>query len=118
MRRALEFHYLALFIGIAIAAAGQLLLKAGSVRTGADVGGVAQFIDPYTLIGLVAYGIAALLYIVAIKRIPISLAYPTAALSYAVVAVAAHFVWHERFGMPQVGGIVLIWCGILLLYRV
>jgi small multidrug resistance pump len=113
----LELHYLALFMGIAIAAAGQLLLKTGSVRSGADVG-VAQFIDPFTVLGLAAYGLAALLYIVAIKKIPISLAYPTAALSYAVVAVAAHFLWHEKFGLPQIAGIVLIWGGILLLYRV
>ena len=49
-------YYAALFSGIAIAIAGQVLLKLGSARTD-DV--AAQLFDVFTLLGLAAYGAAA-----------------------------------------------------------
>ena len=107
-------YYAALFSGIAIAIAGQVLLKLGSARTD-DV--AAQLFDVFTLLGLAAYGAAAILYIVAIKKIPVSLAYPTVSLSYIVVAVIAHYAWGEALGLPQLAGIALIAGGILLLHQ-
>lgn len=107
-------YYAALFAAIAIGIAGQVLLKAGSARTGALL---QQFLDPFTWMGLVAYGLAAILYIVAIKRIPISLAFPTVSLSYVAVALIAHYAWGEALGWPQLAGIALICGGILLLHQ-
>lgn len=107
-------YYAALFIGIAIGTAGQVLLKVGSART-ADV--LAQFLDVFTLLGLAAYGGAAILYIIAIKKIPISLAYPTVSASYIVVAIIAHYVWREPLGLAQLAGIALIAGGILVLHQ-
>jgi small multidrug resistance pump len=111
---ALAPYYAALGVGILVGAAGQILLKTGAMRTGEAA---AQILDPFTLLGLGAYACAALFYIVAIRRLPLSLAYPTVSLGYAIVAIAAHFLWGERIGAGQVAGIVLIWCGILLLHR-
>ena len=107
-------YYVMLIVGIAIASGGQLFLKTGAMRSAS---GLMQFIDLYTLLGLACYGLSAVLYIVVIKKIPLSRAYPTVALSYAVVAIAAHFLWHERIGFSQLAGIAFIWGGILLIYR-
>jgi drug/metabolite transporter (DMT)-like permease len=114
VRGALAPYYAALLVGICIGTSGQLLLKTGAVRAGSQA---AQFFDIFTLLGLGAYAAAAMLYIVAIRKIPLSQAYPTVALSYAVVAIAAHFLWGERIGWGQVAGMILIWSGILLLHR-
>jgi undecaprenyl phosphate-alpha-L-ara4N flippase subunit ArnE len=108
-------YYASLLAGILVGVGGQVLLKTGSTRTG-DV--VAQFFDPYTLMGLVAYALAALFYIAAIKKIPVSLAYPTVSLSYIAVAIIAHRVWGEPLGWAQIAGIVFIAAGILLLHQV
>lgn len=108
-------YYAALFAAIAVGTGGQVLLKVGSART-SDV--AAQLFDVFTLLGLAAYGAGAILYIVAIKRIPVSLAYPTVSLSYIVVAVVAHYAWGEALGLPQFAGIALIAGGILLLHHV
>lgn len=108
-------YYFALFAGIALGVAGQLLLKAGATRAN-DV--IAQFFQPFTIVGLGIYVFAAFCYIVAIKRIPISLAFPTVSLSYVIVTVAAHFLWDEQLGPPQFAGMALILGGILLLHRV
>jgi small multidrug resistance pump len=107
-------YYAALFVGIAFGVGGQVLLKTGSVRTG-DVG--AQLFDPFTLMGLAAYALAAVFYIVAIKRIPISLAYPTVSVSYVAVALIAHYAWGETLGLVQIAGIALVIAGIVLLHQ-
>jgi multidrug transporter EmrE-like cation transporter len=105
--------YGALAAAILVGVAGQLLLKQGAVRSTDQL---AQFLDPFTISGLAVYGLAAVLYIVAIKRLPVSLAFPSVALSYVLVAIAAHFLWQEPLGLAQFAGIVLIGGGILLLH--
>ena len=67
-------YYAALGVSILAGVAGQVLLKTGSART-SDVMG--QLVDPFTILGLVAYGVGAFFYIGAIKKIPISLAFPS-----------------------------------------
>jgi drug/metabolite transporter (DMT)-like permease len=105
--------YACLFAGIVVGVIGQILLKTGAVRS-ADT--VNQFLNPFTVGGLVVYGFGALFYIVAIKRIPVSIAFPSVSLSYIAVAVCAHYMWNEPLGWAQVGGIVLIGGGVLLLH--
>ena len=106
--------YGALAAAILVGVVGQLLLKTGAARTGDGV--LAQFLDPFTLGGLAAYGLGAIFYILAIKRIPISIAFPSVALSYVLVAIAAHLLWQEALGWQQFAGIGLIAAGILVLH--
>src|SRR6266436_5677508 len=73
-----------------------------------------QFLNPLTMIGLAVYVFAALCYILALKKIPVSIAFPSVAASYAVVAVLAHVLWNEPLGWPQLTGILLIGGGVLL----
>jgi undecaprenyl phosphate-alpha-L-ara4N flippase subunit ArnE len=105
--------YGALACAILIGVLGQLLLKTGAER--AD-GIVSQFLNPFTVAGLGAYGVGAIAYIIAIKKIPISIAFPSVALSYVLVAIAAHVLWQEALGWQQVAGIALIASGILVLH--
>ena len=104
-------YYVALGICILAGIGGQMLLKAGADAP--DF--VSQLIRPSTLVGLVLYGSAAFLYIVALRKIPVSVAFPSASLSYAIVAVLAHFLFGEMFGIKQIGGIALIMDGVVLI---
>ncbi|MBM3488235.1 MAG: hypothetical protein FJX67_16645 [Alphaproteobacteria bacterium] len=106
--------YAALAAAILVGIGGQILLKYG-----ADAGGgiAAQLLRPATLAGLVLYAVAALLYIVALRRIPVSIAFPSVALSYALMAVIAHVLWQEPFGWPQIAGLVLITGGVALIHQ-
>jgi small multidrug resistance pump len=106
--------YSALAAAILIGVVGQLLLKTGAERTADGV--LAQFLDPFTLGGLAAYGLGAIFYILAIKRIPVSIAFPSVSLSYVLVAIAAHLLWQEALGWQQFAGIGLIAAGILVLH--
>ena len=104
-------YYVALGIGILAGIGGQLLLKAGADAP--DF--VSQVLRPSTLCGLALYGSAAFLYIVALRKIPVSVAFPSVSLSYAIVAVLGHFLFGEPFGIKQIGGIALILSGVLLI---
>lgn len=106
--------YLALVAAILLGIAGQIALKSASVGASSFA---AQLFNPLTLLGLVIYGLAAIAYIVALNRIPVSIAFPSVAASYAIVAVLAHVLWNEPLGWPQFGGIALIAAGILLIHQ-
>lgn len=106
--------YAALGISITLGVTGQVLLKLGAERA-RDV--MAQFLSPFTVIGLGVYGLAAIFYIVAIKRIPVTLAFPSVSLSYVAVALIAHYFWGEPLGLPQLAGIALIAGGIFFLHQ-
>ena len=104
-------YYVALGIGILAGIGGQLLLKAGADAP--DF--VSQVLRPSTLCGLALYGSAAFLYIVALRKIPVSVAFPSVSLSYAIVAVLGQFLFGEPFGIKQIGGIALIMGGVVLI---
>lgn len=107
-------YYASLVAAILFGIAGQIALKAGAVETS---GLIAQLLNPLTIIGFAIYVIAAFLYIVALKRIPVSIAFPSVAASYIVVAILAHLLWNEPFGWPQLAGLVLIGGGIFLIHQ-
>jgi small multidrug resistance pump len=109
-----QFYYASLAVSILLGIAGQVTLKTAA-NGSATV--TAQFLNPVTILGLTIYLFAAVCYIVALKGIPVSLAYPTVSVSYVIVAVLGHLLWGETFGWPQAGGLLLIGSGVLLLHQ-
>jgi multidrug transporter EmrE-like cation transporter len=107
----MTIYYVVLGLSILAGIAGQMLLKAGADAPSL----VAQMLRPSTLAGLALYGSAAFLYIFALRKIPLSVAFPSVSLSYAVVAVLGHFLFGEPFGLKQIGGIALIMGGVVLI---
>ena len=107
----MTIYYVALGIGILAGIGGQMLLKARADAP--DF--VAQLLRPSSIAGLALYGLAAFLYMVALRKIPVSVAFPSVSLSYAIVAVLGHFLFGEPFGIKQLGGIALIMGGVVLI---
>jgi small multidrug resistance pump len=107
-------YYVSLVGAILFGIAGQIALKAGALGS-STIG--SQFVNPLTMLGLAVYALAALCYVVALKKIPVSVAFPSVAASYAVVAIIAHLLWNEPFGWAQIGGLVLISGGIVLIHQ-
>ena len=95
---------------------GQVLLKAGaSGSVAASAGFIDQLFRWQTIIGLGCYGGAALLYIVALRKIPMSIALPCTAASYVVIAVIGWAVFGEALGVQKMLAIGLISLGVVLL---
>jgi multidrug transporter EmrE-like cation transporter len=107
----MNLHWIVLASAIAISMAGQTLLKAGS-RAGTYAG---QLFDLRTLLGLCLYGGAALLYMVALRRIAVSVALPCTAISYVAMAVIGHFGFGEPIGAQHVVALALISAGVVIL---
>jgi small multidrug resistance pump len=107
-------HYLFLIVAILLGVAGQMALKGGAEGSSTAL---EQFTSPMTIIGFGIYVLSAFCYIFAIKKIPVSLAYPSVAASYALVVILAHFLWNEPVTWQHFAGIALIGSGILLLYQ-
>ena len=107
----MRLSWIVLFAAIATSMAGQTLLKAGAGA--ADF--ITQLMDWRTLFGFVLYGGAAVLYIVALRRIPMSVALPSTAISYVVAALIGHYVFAEALGVPKMAGIAMICLGVLML---
>jgi small multidrug resistance pump len=107
----MTLYWAVLAVAIVTSMGGQTLLKAGAGAP--DF--IAQLFDPRTMIGLCLYGGAALLYIVALRRIPMSVALPCTAVSYVAAALIGHYTFGEPLGMAQIGAIGLICAGVLVL---
>jgi small multidrug resistance pump len=104
-------YWFVLAVAIATSMVGQALLKAGAGA--ADF--VSQLFDWRTVLGLSLYGGAALLYIVALRRIPMSVALPCTAASYVAALLIGHFAFAEPIGTTQLAAVGLISLGVLLL---
>ena len=104
-------YYAVLAAAIVSGVIGQVLLKSGA---GAE-SFLRQMLAPHTIIGLFLYGVAAFLYIIVLRKIPVSIAFPSVSLSYVVVAVIGHLLWNEPLGFYQIAGLVLIVGGVILI---
>jgi small multidrug resistance pump len=105
-------YYVALLAAIVLGVFGQLLFKSGAMRSGDSI---RQFIDPLTVAGFAIYACSAALYVVSLRKLPLSIAFPSVSLSYVAVAIAGHVLWHEPLGWPQLAGMLLIVVGVVLL---
>lgn len=101
----------------AMLAVGQLLFKqAGLGMRGLPLldGFLAVVRTPAFYAALALYGVATMVWIWILSRVPLSLAYPWVALAMAVVPVLASLVFHERVGPAYWVGIVFVAFGVLL----
>lgn len=108
--------WIVLAAAITTSLVGQILLKAGaSGSVAASAGFMDQLFRWQTILGLGCYGGAALLYIVALRKIPMSIALPCTAASYVVIAVIGWAVFGEALGVQKMLAIGLISLGVVLL---
>ena len=105
-------HYVALGISILLGVGGQILLKKGATESATFA---RQLLHLPTLMGLSLYVASALLYLIALRRLPVSIAFPSVSLSYVAVAMLGNLVFQEPLGMQQLAGIIVIVTGVVLL---
>jgi multidrug transporter EmrE-like cation transporter len=69
------------------------------------------------LAGLACYVVSVGLWLVALSRVEVSVAYPMLSLGYVVNALAAWWLFGEALGPARFGGIALILLGVFLIAR-
>jgi small multidrug resistance pump len=108
---AVQASWLALVASIGASIIGQGLLKAGAAAGPFR----AQMFDVRSLAGLAAYGVAAILYMVALRRLPMSVALPFTAVSYLAAGLVGYFVFAERLNLMQMAAVAVICVGVVML---
>jgi small multidrug resistance pump len=102
----MSVYYTSLVAAILLGTAGQIALKS------ADEGSptvIAQSLNSLTILGLAVYIVAALCYILAIKKIPVSIAFSSVAASYAVGGGGGASVVERAPGVAAAGGHRIDW---------
>jgi small multidrug resistance pump len=111
-------HVILLGVSICIAIISQLLFKAFSASERAvDESVYLYFFDYRLILGFFLYFISAVLYILALKKIDLSVAYPTISISYIFIIVLSHFIFGETLTTYKILGSVLIVLGVSLIWK-
>jgi multidrug transporter EmrE-like cation transporter len=109
---------------VSLATAGHLTLKAAMNRVGRI--GTAQVSEPLTTVGkaarepriwvgLALFGISAVFWLVVLSRVPLSVAYPFAGLTYIVIVVLDRLVLDEPVPTLRFLGAAVVAVGIALI---
>lgn len=110
--------------GVLLNAVAQLALKA-SVRdygaieltTGALPVALRLAGEPALWLGLVCYGVSVVVWILALSRVDVSIAYPMLSIGYVVNALAAWALFGETLTAMRLAGIGIIIVGVFVLAR-
>ena len=111
--------------GVLLNAAAQLLLKAGTNRIGEFAFSLDNVVpiglkvasSPFVIGGLACYGVSVVVWILALSRVPVSIAYPMLSIGYIVNAGAAWFLFGESLTAQKLVGIGFIVVGVWLVAR-
>ncbi|GME46023.1 4-amino-4-deoxy-L-arabinose-phospho-UDP flippase [Pantoea agglomerans] len=60
-------------------------------------------------------GVAMLLWLLVLQRVPVSQAYPMLSLNFIFVALAGRILWRERLTLRQIAGTLLVVTGVALM---
>ncbi len=111
--------------GVLLNAAAQLLLKAGTNQVGAfdfsahnipSVGMQLAF-EPHIVGGLLCYVVSVVVWIMALSRVEVSIAYPMLSIGYVVNAIAAWYLFGEAVTPIRLAGIAIIILGVVIVAR-
>ncbi len=111
--------------GVLLNAAAQLLLKAGTNVVGhfefqldnlIPIGMKIAF-QPYILGGMACYAVSLVVWIMALSRVPVSIAYPMLSIGYVVNAAVAYLWFGEPLVAQKLLGLGFIVIGVVLVAR-
>ncbi|BAK77176.1 hypothetical protein NH8B_2362 [Pseudogulbenkiania sp. NH8B] len=99
---------------VLLTVSANLFFKSGAMRA---EGGLLGLLNIKIVLGFMCFGLAALLYIVVLRVLPLNVAQSLAAMQFVAVIIAAHLVLGEPIGATRLLGIGLIFSGIVLVGR-
>ncbi|MFA6444146.1 MAG: SMR family transporter [Sterolibacterium sp.] len=111
--------------GVLLNAAAQLLLKAGTNAIGhfefhldnlVPVG-LKLALEPHILGGMACYAVSLVVWIMALSRVPVSIAYPMLSIGYVINAFVAWQWLGEALATQKLLGIGFIVVGVFLVAR-
>ncbi len=115
---------LLLMVSVVFAASGQVLFKKGMNILGEPQfsGGILNIIktlfsiifSPIVFGGLLLYVSSTVLWLLALSKVELNVAYPFTALTFVLVMAASYFLFSEHFSVNQLVGGGVICVGIII----
>jgi multidrug transporter EmrE-like cation transporter len=117
-------NFLLILIGVLLNAVAQLFLKAGTTYFGKILTEhrlVSNFFriifEPHIFTGLICYAFSVSIWIVALSKVPVSVAYPMLSIGYVVNIFAAYYIFGEALTFNKFYGVFFIILGIILIAK-
>ena len=114
-----------IIVGVILNALAQLLLKVGTNAVGQfefQAGnivpvGLQLALQPYIIGGMACYAISLVVWIMALSRVPVSIAYPMLSIGYVINALIAWQWLGEGISAQKLLGISFIILGVVLITK-
>ncbi len=118
-------NFALVMLGVLLNAAAQLLLKAGTNAVGTFAFSAGNVLpvgwklatEPHIVGGLACYVISVAVWIMALSRLEVSIAYPMLSVGYVVNAIAAWYLFGEALSVMRLTGIGIIILGVYVVSR-
>ena len=119
------YNFSLILVGVMLNAVAQLFLKAGTNVVGELKFSQATLLptilkvafQPYIFAGLTCYVFSVAIWIVALSKVQVSIAYPMLSIGYIVNAIAAAYLFGETLTDLKIVGIMVIILGVYLVAR-
>jgi drug/metabolite transporter (DMT)-like permease len=114
-----------IFTGVMLNAAAQILMKAGTNSVGYFEFSMENILpigwklatEWHIVVALGCYALSVVIWILALSRVPVSIAFPMLSMAYIVNAVAAWYLLGEAFSLTKVVGMGVIILGVIIISR-
>jgi drug/metabolite transporter (DMT)-like permease len=114
-----------IFTGVMLNAAAQILMKSGTNAIGHFEFSVQNILpiglrlatDWHILAALCCYVLSVVIWILALSRVPVSIAFPMLSMAYVVNAIAAYYLLGEPFSSTKLVGMGIIILGVIVISR-
>ena len=114
-----------IFTGVMLNAAAQILMKAGTNAIGHFEFSVENILpigwklatEWHIIAALFCYALSVVVWILALSRVPVSIAFPLLSMAYIVTAVAAWYLLGEALSLTKFVGIGVIVLGVIIISR-
>jgi len=114
-----------IFTGVMLNAAAQILMKTGTNAVGHFAFSSENILpigwklatEWHIVAALFCYALSVIIWILALSRVPVSIAFPMLSMAYIVNAVAAWYFLGEAFNPTKAVGIGVIILGVIIISR-
>jgi len=114
-----------IFVGVMLNVAAQLMIKAGTnsigyfefSRSNILPIGMRLVTEPHIIGAVACYVFSVVIWILALSRVQVSIAYPLLSMGYVANAVAAWWFFNESINPAKVAGISVIILGVVIISR-
>jgi drug/metabolite transporter (DMT)-like permease len=114
-------QYVWLIVSVLLGAVGQVMMKWGVGAWKPSVGGEpawSQLMSHWPVAaGLASYGLSSLFWLLTLRKLPLSTAYPMVSLGYILVMALSCYLFQESLSLQKWFGAAFISLGVLLIAR-